>query len=366
MIPTEEHNSNPTYLYASVFIDELQRAGIHHVVICPGSRSTPLAMACADHPAIRTWLHIDERSAAFFGLGMAKGLNQPVALLCTSGTAAANFLPALVEAKLTHIPLLVLTADRPHELRECGAPQTIDQHRLYGSHVKWFLDVALPEANNTALRYIRTIANRATALTQALPAGPVHLNMPFREPLTPDPLPDQPLPPLTKRATLAWTGRPANAPYVTVSEASAGTIATERCTALAQLLRSTPNGLIIAGPYPNAALAGPLVALAQLLGYPILADPLSQLRCGAMDHRQIIASYDAFLRDSTNVWSPSSSCALALCQPLSLCYSICNAIASVRKSLLMVTATGMSQHNWQNRSYMPIRWHSADNLSGHP
>ncbi|HXX78091.1 MAG TPA: thiamine pyrophosphate-binding protein, partial [Ktedonobacteraceae bacterium] len=120
---TAQDSANPTYLYAAVFVDELQRAGLRNVVVCPGSRSTPLAMAFAAQTAIRTWMHIDERSAAFFGLGMAKRLRQPVALLCTSGTAAANFLPALVEATLSHIPLLVLTADRPHELRDNGAPQ---------------------------------------------------------------------------------------------------------------------------------------------------------------------------------------------------------------------------------------------------
>src|SRR6266849_1628962 len=192
---------NPAYIYASAFVDELQRAGVRNVVICPGSRSTPLAIAFAAQPAIRTWLHVDERSAAYFGLGMAKQLHQPVALLCTSGTAAANFLPALVEAKLTHVPLLVLTADRPHELRDCGAPQAIDQNRLYGTYVKWFVDVALPEATKSALRYIRTIAGRAVALTSAVPAGPVQLNFPFREPLTPEPdlaparAPNHPTPP---------------------------------------------------------------------------------------------------------------------------------------------------------------------------
>src|SRR5947209_13048617 len=100
---------NPTYVYAGAFVDELQRAGVRNVVICPGSRSTPLAMAFAAQVAMRVWMHVDERSAAYFGLGMAKQLRQPVALLCTSGTAAANFLPALVEAKLAHVPLLVLT-----------------------------------------------------------------------------------------------------------------------------------------------------------------------------------------------------------------------------------------------------------------
>src|SRR5437899_2966226 len=174
--------ANPTYAYVTAFVDELQRAGIQHVVICPGSRSTPLAMTFVEHSHIRSWMHVDERSAAFFGLGMAKRLRQPVTLLCTSGTAAANFLPAIVEAKLTHVPLLVLTADRPHELRDCGAPQAIDQNRLYGTHVKCFVEVLLLEASNEALRYIRTLAARATALTQAVPVGPVHLNLPFREP----------------------------------------------------------------------------------------------------------------------------------------------------------------------------------------
>src|SRR5215472_10006479 len=178
---------NPTYAYVNAFVDELQRSHVRNVVICPGSRSTPLAMAFATHPAIHIWMHVDERSAAFFALGMAKRLQQPVALLCTSGTAAANFLPAIVEAHLTHIPLIVLTADRPHELRDCGAPQAIDQNRLYGTHVKWFVDVALPEATNAALRYIRTIANRAVARAVAVRMGAVHLNMPCREPLVPEP-----------------------------------------------------------------------------------------------------------------------------------------------------------------------------------
>src|SRR5437899_2484274 len=146
--------ANPTYAYIGAFVDELQRSGVHHVVICPGSRSTPMAIAFAEQPRIRCWMHVDERSAAFFALGMAKQLRQPVALLCTSGTAAANFLPAIIEAKLSHVPLLVLTADRPHELRDNGAPQSIDQNRLYGIYAKWFVELALPEATDAALRYI--------------------------------------------------------------------------------------------------------------------------------------------------------------------------------------------------------------------
>src|SRR5258708_19986895 len=202
----KQDSANPMYVYVGAFVDEVQGGGVRKVVMWWGCRSTPLAMAFAAQAGIRIWMHVDERSAAYFGLGMARQLRQPVALLCTSGTAAANFMPAIVEAKLTHVPLLVLTADRPYELRDNGAPQSIDQNRLYGTYVKWFVEVALPEATNTALRYIRTIAARAAASAQAIPAGPVHLNFPFREPLTPEPMPDQPLPQVTLRPLLAWHG----------------------------------------------------------------------------------------------------------------------------------------------------------------
>ena len=287
---------NPTYAYTGAFVDELQRAGVRNVVICPGSRSTPLAIAFAAQPAIRTWIHVDERSAAYFGLGMAKQLHQPVALLCTSGTAAANFLPAVVEAKLTHVPLLVLTADRPPELRDNGAPQSIDQNRLYGNYVKWFVEVALAEATNAALRYIRTTAVRAVALTQANPAGPVHLNLPYREPLTPEPIPDQPLPQVTQRDLVAWQGRSNNASYVEVRNALPDAPTATTVAYMMDLVHRARRGLIIVGPNDDPPLAEPLARLAQHLGYPILADPLSQLRCGDHDQSMVISSYDAFLR----------------------------------------------------------------------
>ena len=287
---------NPTYAYTSAFVDELQRAGVQNVVICPGSRSTPLAITFAEQAGMRIWMQVDERSAAYFGLGMAKRLRQPVALLCTSGTAAANFLPALVEAKLTHVPLLVLTADRPHELRENGAPQSIDQNRLYGTYVKWFVEVALPEATNAALRYIRTIAARATALTQAVPAGPVHLNFPFREPLTPEPISDQALLQMARRDPVAWQGRPGNAPYIEVRDAPAGAPAATDMASLLDLVQRVRRGLILVGPNDDPSLAEPIVRLAQRLGYPILADALSQLRCGVHNQAQVLSSYDAFLR----------------------------------------------------------------------
>jgi len=217
-------------------------------------------------------------------------------LLCTSGTAAANFMPAIVEAKLTHVPLLVLTADRPHELRDNGAPQSIDQNRLYGTYAKWFVEVALPEATNAALRYIRTIAVRAATSAQAIPAGPVHLNFPFREPLTPEPIPDQPLSPVAQRDLVAWQGRPDHVPYIEVRDAPLGAPEASTIEYLMRMVRRARRGLIIVGPNDDQALVEPLVRLARQLGYPILADPLSQLRCGDHDRVMMLSSYDAFLR----------------------------------------------------------------------
>ncbi|MEO7019567.1 MAG: 2-succinyl-5-enolpyruvyl-6-hydroxy-3-cyclohexene-1-carboxylic-acid synthase [Ktedonobacteraceae bacterium] len=297
MLATPSEPQNPIYAYVGAFVDELQRSGLCHAVVCPGSRSTPLALTLADRPEIRCWVQIDERCAAFFALGLAKRLNQPVALLCTSGTAAANFLPAIVEAHLTHVPLLVLTADRPPELRECGAPQAIDQNRLYGTHVKWFVETALPEANNASLRYIRTMANRALAQTRSIPAGPVHVNMPFREPLTPAPVLDQPLSPVEQRDPLAWQGQPNNLPYTRIHEGWYEASSLKgMLLALVEQIDTSPRGLIIVGPQTDPELVEPLLQLAHVTGYPILADPLSQMRGATDKDESLIISYDAFLR----------------------------------------------------------------------
>lgn len=287
---------NPTYAYVAAFVDELARSGVKNVVVCPGSRSTPLAYGFAANPAIKVWMEYDERSAGFFALGMAKTSQRPVALVCTSGTAAANFMPAVVEAHHSRIPLLVLTADRPPELRDNGAPQAIDQLRIYGAYAKWFVEMALPEASNEVLRYARTIAGRAVGTAAASPAGPVHLNMPFREPLTPAPIPGQPLPAEADRDPVAWYGRAGNQPYVKLLQAPRSLEWGDIENIYAELA-GIEKGLIICGPQDNPKLAEPLAKLAKRLGYPVLADPLSQLRCGSHGHQPIIPNYDAFLRD---------------------------------------------------------------------
>ena len=283
------------FAYIGAFVEELARAGVRHVCIAPGSRSAPLALTFAAHPDIRAWVHLDERSAAFFALGMARALEAPVALLCTSGTAGANFYPAVIEAKRSGVPLIVLTADRPPELRDVGAAQTIDQNQLYGQHAKWFVEVALPDTTPELLRYARTLACRAAAMARAVPAGPVHLNFPFREPLVP--VPTEPSPGLSADDLLAWEGRPDGAPWVMVSDAAPGAhpATWER---LSERVRAARRPLFICGPQFDAALASPLVALAALVGAPVLADPLSQLRWGPHDRSMIIDRYDAWLRSA--------------------------------------------------------------------
>src|SRR3954471_22958211 len=179
-----------TYLGLRAFADELVRCGLRDACTSPGSRSTPLVLSLARHPALRATSHVDERCGAFFALGLAKASGRPVALACTSGTAAANYAPAVIEAHEARVPLIVLTADRPPELRELGAGQTIDQVKLYGSAAKWYFEVDDHAATPERMRWLRQLGCRAfwTALDGR--PGPVHLNFALREPLVLDaPLP---------------------------------------------------------------------------------------------------------------------------------------------------------------------------------
>ncbi|HYB84049.1 MAG TPA: 2-succinyl-5-enolpyruvyl-6-hydroxy-3-cyclohexene-1-carboxylic-acid synthase, partial [archaeon] len=198
--------ANRNYAFSQAFVEELAKSGLHHACLCPGSRSTPLVISLAEERRIKAWVHLDERSAAYFAVGMSRALNEPVAVISTSGTAAANFFPAVIEARYSHIPLLIITADRPPELWEWGANQTIDQSRMYGNHSKWSVNLASPEVTTDLLRYVRELTCRALATAIQAPAGPVHINFPFGEPLVPREVPAD-IPDLFRGNEKAWASR---------------------------------------------------------------------------------------------------------------------------------------------------------------
>jgi 2-succinyl-5-enolpyruvyl-6-hydroxy-3-cyclohexene-1-carboxylate synthase len=266
---------NPATAFGLAFCDELARCGLREVVLAPGSRSTPLAMAFGDleqRGRLRLHVRIDERSASFAALGLAKASRRPVAVLCTSGTAAANFHPAVIEADESGVPLLVLTADRPPELRSTGANQAIDQIKLYGSAVRWFCEAGVPERRAGAVAYWRSLACQAWAhaagrvggLGQG--SGPVHLNLAFRDPLTPGPP--------GAAADHDWPesldGRPDGAPWTRSGPAGSGAGKLE--------LPWTERGVVICGDGDYDAAA--LVDLAEQAGWPVLAEPSSGARHG--------------------------------------------------------------------------------------
>ncbi len=286
---------NRNIAFATALFEEFERAGVRDVCVCPGSRSAPLAIAVARNPRLRAWTHIDERAAAFFALGIAKATRRPVALVCTSGTAAANFLPAIVEAHHARVPLLVLTADRPPEQRDCGAPQTIDQLRLYGSQVRWFAEAALPEAGEASLRYARSLACRAVAEATAAMPGPVHLNLPFRDPLDLRAVPGDVA---ASDATLAIRGR---APHAyTRSRHEVAIPGPDVVAELALLARSHPRGVIACGPLDlDEGAVEAIARLGAATGWPILAEATAQLRSGPhVAFAPHVARSDLLLRDA--------------------------------------------------------------------
>jgi 2-succinyl-5-enolpyruvyl-6-hydroxy-3-cyclohexene-1-carboxylate synthase len=284
--------TNRNTALASAMVEELARSGVERAIVSPGSRSTPLAVALWREPAIDVTVILDERSAGFFALGTALATGKPAAVLCTSGSAAANLHPAIVEADEAGVPLIALTADRPPELRDIGAGQTIDQLKLYGDAVRWFSDVGTHEADDDGLLHFRAVACRAYAAAQGDPRpGPVHLNVPWREPLAPIPVEGQ----VTATDPLALEGRgraPLNALSASTSRADEGSL-----DRLAERIECAPRGLIVAGRQVDPMLAEPFSALAAAAGYPILAEPTSQLRRGPHDRSLVVSTYDHISRD---------------------------------------------------------------------
>jgi 2-succinyl-5-enolpyruvyl-6-hydroxy-3-cyclohexene-1-carboxylate synthase len=284
--------TNANTALASALVEELARGGLRHAVVSPGSRSTPLAVALWRQPEIEVTAIVDERSAAFFALGAAQATGAPVALLCTSGTAAANYHPAICEADESAIPLVVLTADRPPELRGVGAGQTIDQVKLYGDAVRWFCEVGTHAADDDGLLHYRSTACRALTSARGEPRpGPVHLNLPWREPLAPAPVEGA----VTATDPLALEGRgprPLTAVTPIDMEPSAFLI-----DEVAGHIAESKSGAIVAGRQLDPELREPLAHLARTAGFPILAEPTSQLRCGPHDLSRVVSAYDHLLRD---------------------------------------------------------------------
>lgn len=271
--------------WAERFVESLAAHGVRDACVCSGSRSAPLALAL-HRSGIRTHVPLDERAGAFFALGMARASRRPVAIVTTSGTGAANVFPAVIEASYGRVPLIVLTADRPPELRDTGAGQTIDQVKLFGTAVRWFHEVGAPSPEPELVPYVASLAVRAVDAAWGPPAGPVHLNFAFREPLVPEPdalgpAPRRELPDEDRE------DRAARAPHPSPRSIARA----------AGLLRAKRRGLILCGPSDEPpAFAEAVAKLAAVTGYPVLADPASQVRYGSHDRSRVCGSYDAFLR----------------------------------------------------------------------
>ncbi|MDG2307144.1 MAG: 2-succinyl-5-enolpyruvyl-6-hydroxy-3-cyclohexene-1-carboxylic-acid synthase [Candidatus Binatia bacterium] len=282
---------NRNYLAMEVLVEELVRSGVTDACVSPGNRSAPLAFALARNSGVKVWTHVDERSAGFFALGLARATRRPVVVACTSGTAAANLLPAAVEAHHAGVALILLTADRPPELRERSAGQTIDQLGLYGSHARWSFDLGVPEPTEVGVRHVRAAACRAVAESVGLPAGVAHLNLPMRDPLDPSNEEGVAL------AEVGATARDSEARYTLVTVPNAG-VSADLLRPIADRLATARRPLLYCGPLDSDApnLVAAVRALAQRLDAPLLAEPISNLRRSEAGER-LVGSYEALLRD---------------------------------------------------------------------
>ena len=286
---------NVNALWGRVVLEELARAGVDAVCVAPGSRSTPLVIAAAERDDVAVLSHLDERAAAFFALGRARRTGRPTPLVCTSGTAAAEFHPAVVEADRGRVPMVLLTADRPPALQDSGANQTVDQRDLYGSAVRYHRVLPEPAAEDRTVRSLRTTVARAVATSTGVEPGPVHLDVPFEKPLEPTPVEGDVPPQFSERHPLAARGR--DGPYVRVHRG----VPTPDATTLDDLAAAAgaaEHGLVVAGPSAVAGEGLDPAAAAALLdatGFPLLADPLSGLRFGPhVDDLPVLGGYDAY------------------------------------------------------------------------
>ncbi len=283
--------ANTNALWGTLGVRTLERMGLKHAVISPGSRSTPIAFALAQSKEIHITVALDERSAGFIALGIAKATKRPVVLLCTSGTAAANYLPAVIEARLSSTPLIILTADRPPELRDCHSGQTIAQNGIFGVYPVWSTEVAVPSTELSLLRYWRQTLVDGWQRSLSPLKGPVHLNLPFRDPLDPGAA-EKGFKKPSGFNLEAFTHLPkAHNPAAKISPLNA-----------LLPLPKTGNGVIVVGPHAKTnreEFAAAVLELSQLSGWPILADGAGTLRGDLADSGRVISTYDAILRNAS-------------------------------------------------------------------
>ncbi len=273
---TEPTDGDVALSYVTTLLDALVDGGVAHVCMTPGSRSTPIALAAARHPGITLHVHADERSSAFFGLGIAAASGQPVAMFCTSGTAAANHLPAVIEASLSRVPIIVMTADRPPELHGVGANQTIDQQNLFGGFVKWFCDTGVPVyAPHERHRWWSVGQRTIQHAVRFQPPGPVHLNLPFREPLMP-------------------SGQRLDAPPVTYVDYTTTQPGSDQMPAFLREVSTGHRVVVVAGRLRRPPEG--LIEACTERGWPLLAEPLSGLRGGSLSAGALLAA-DAGFRE---------------------------------------------------------------------
>lgn len=262
--------------YIAALVDEFYQLGVRHAVFSPGSRSTTMAMLFKKHEGFETYMNIDERSASFMALGIAKAHKEPTVLVCTSGSAVAHYLPAVLEAQYSGVPLIVLSADRPHTLLHVGAPQTVDQHKIFGTAVNYYEELAVPQESHY-YTYPRQVARKAYMKAMDTKKGPVHINVPLFEPLVPE---------LSRNHFEA--GRSS---FKVVKPNYGGAFS---CDDGNNLLERYERILILAGPQIDIDEANTIRSFGEALQAPILADPLSNVRgCGASD--VVISTYDALL-----------------------------------------------------------------------
>jgi 2-succinyl-5-enolpyruvyl-6-hydroxy-3-cyclohexene-1-carboxylate synthase len=324
--------------WARIFVRAAVSAGVTDAVLSPGSRSAPLAVALAREPRVRLHVVVDERSAAFFALGQARVTGRPSLLACTSGTAGAHYLPAVIEASQSFLPMLVVTADRPWELQDAAAPQTIDQTGLFGGFVRHHAELGLPDGAPSALRAVPRIAAQAVARALGPSPGPVHVNARFRKPLEPAAAPGpEPWAPLVE-ALLQW-----GAPEV---YASAPAPAPSAIAALADRIARAERGLIVCGPAPLSQAGGrdAILALARRTGFPLLAEITSQIRHGG-DRAGVLdcAAFDAVLRAPAIKAAPPPDLILQLGAP-----PTSSAYADLCASSPAIERVVVAPHGWND------------------